>query len=284
MPGKPVALVYGHYDVQPPEPLDEWISPPFEPTVRDGNIYARGATDDKGQMLTHVKSVEAWIKAVGKLPLQVKFIIEGEEEVGSEHLTQFVAANRDRAGMRYGRRQRFEPVRARRAGDHVRIARNRLLRTAPARPEAGFALRHVWRRGDQSGQRIGRAACSAERRARPHPGARILRRGGAANRARTRRVPIAATNRRRVHEIARRHRSVRRSRVHFARTSLGTADVRHQRPDERLSGRRRQDGAAGHGPARSSASGSCRIKTRKRSRPRCASFSKSACRRESRWS
>ena len=74
VPGKPVALVYGHYDVQPPEPLDEWISPPFEPTVRDGNIYARGATDDKGQMLTHVKSVEAWIKsgrqaaAAGEIP------------------------------------------------------------------------------------------------------------------------------------------------------------------------------------------------------------------------
>ena len=92
MPGKPVALVYGHYDVQPPEPLDEWITPPFEPTVRDGNIYARGATDDKGQMLTHVKSVEAWIKSGGKLPLQVKFLIEGEEEVGSEHLEPFVAA------------------------------------------------------------------------------------------------------------------------------------------------------------------------------------------------
>ena len=86
VPGKPIVLVYGHYDVQPPEPLDEWISPPFEPTVRDGNIYARGATDDKGQMLTHVKSAEAWMKTVGKLPLQVKFLIEGEEEVGSEHL------------------------------------------------------------------------------------------------------------------------------------------------------------------------------------------------------
>jgi succinyl-diaminopimelate desuccinylase len=92
--GKPVALVYGHYDVQPPEPLDEWISPPFEPTVRDGNIYARGATDDKGQMLTHVKSVEAWMKTVGKLPLQVKFLIEGEEEVGSEHLGPFVKNER----------------------------------------------------------------------------------------------------------------------------------------------------------------------------------------------
>jgi succinyl-diaminopimelate desuccinylase len=94
--GVPVALVYGHYDVQPPEPLDEWISPPFEPSVRNGNIYARGATDDKGQMLTHVKSVEAWIKTVGKLPIQVKFLIEGEEEVGSEHLTPFVREHRDK--------------------------------------------------------------------------------------------------------------------------------------------------------------------------------------------
>jgi succinyl-diaminopimelate desuccinylase len=91
--GKPVALVYGHYDVQPPEPLDEWISPPFEPTERGGNLYARGATDDKGQMLTHVKSVEAWIKSVGELPLQIKFLIEGEEEIGSENLAHYVAAN-----------------------------------------------------------------------------------------------------------------------------------------------------------------------------------------------
>jgi acetylornithine deacetylase/succinyl-diaminopimelate desuccinylase-like protein len=96
IPGVPIALVYGHYDVQPPEPLDEWISPPFEPTVRNGNIYARGATDDKGQMLTHVKSVEAWVKAVGKLPVQVKFLIEGEEEVGSEHLTPFVRQHREK--------------------------------------------------------------------------------------------------------------------------------------------------------------------------------------------
>jgi hypothetical protein len=83
VPGAPVALVYGHFDVQPPDPLDEWISPPFEPTRRDGNLYARGATDDKGQMLTHLKSVQAWIETQGKLPLQVKFVIEGEEEVGS---------------------------------------------------------------------------------------------------------------------------------------------------------------------------------------------------------
>ena len=96
VPGKPVALVYGHYDVQPPDPLGEWTTPPFEPSIRHGNIYARGATDDKGQMLTHVKSVEAWIKSGEKLPLQVKFLIEGEEEVGSANLEPYVAANRDR--------------------------------------------------------------------------------------------------------------------------------------------------------------------------------------------
>lgn len=94
--GAPVALVYGHYDVQPPDPLEEWESPPFEPTVRQGNVFARGATDDKGQMLTHVKSVEAWIRAVGKLPIQVKFLIEGEEEVGSEHLARYVAQQREK--------------------------------------------------------------------------------------------------------------------------------------------------------------------------------------------
>lgn len=89
--GAPVALVYGHYDVQPPDPLDKWASPPFEPTVRDGNIYARGACDDKGQMLTHVKSLQAWSEVVDDLPLQVKLLIEGEEEVGSENLESFLA-------------------------------------------------------------------------------------------------------------------------------------------------------------------------------------------------
>lgn len=96
VPGAPVALVYGHFDVQPPDPLDEWISPPFEPTRRDGNLYARGATDDKGQMLTHLKSAQAWIETQGRLPLQVKFVIEGEEEVGSHSLYAFLEQARDR--------------------------------------------------------------------------------------------------------------------------------------------------------------------------------------------
>jgi succinyl-diaminopimelate desuccinylase len=96
IPGAPVVLVYGHYDVQPPDPLNEWQSPPFEPTVRDGNIYARGATDDKGQMLTHLKSAEAWIETEGKLPLQLKFLIEGEEEVGSANLEPFIAQHKQK--------------------------------------------------------------------------------------------------------------------------------------------------------------------------------------------
>ncbi len=95
-PGKPTVLVYGHYDVQPPDPLDEWTTPPFEPTARDGNLYARGATDDKGQMFTHIKSAEAWIKTAGELPLNLKYLIEGEEEVGSEHLDKFIAEHKER--------------------------------------------------------------------------------------------------------------------------------------------------------------------------------------------
>lgn len=91
--GKPTVLIYGHYDVQPPEPLEEWNSDPFEPVVRDGNIYARGATDDKGQMFTHLKAVEAWLKTEGRLPVNVKILIEGEEEVGGANLEEYVAQN-----------------------------------------------------------------------------------------------------------------------------------------------------------------------------------------------
>ncbi len=96
VPGAPVVLVYGHYDVQPPDPLDEWLTPPFEPTRRAGNLVARGATDDKGQMFTHLKSAEAWMKSVGHLPVQLKFAIEGEEEVGSEGLVDLITRDPQR--------------------------------------------------------------------------------------------------------------------------------------------------------------------------------------------
>ncbi|OFV98993.1 MAG: peptidase M20 [Acidobacteria bacterium RIFCSPLOWO2_12_FULL_54_10] len=92
-PGKPTVLCYGHYDVQPPDPLDEWITPPFEPAVRDENIYARGASDDKGQVYIHIKAVETLLKTAGKLPVNVKFLIEGEEEVGGAAVDTFVRQN-----------------------------------------------------------------------------------------------------------------------------------------------------------------------------------------------
>jgi succinyl-diaminopimelate desuccinylase len=96
VPGRPVALVYGHYDVQPPDPLDKWITPPFEPTERNGDLFARGATDDKGQVLTHVLGAAAWSTIGQSLPLQVKFLIEGEEEVGSEQLAAALPKLRER--------------------------------------------------------------------------------------------------------------------------------------------------------------------------------------------
>lgn len=95
-PGNPTVLCYGHYDVQPPDPLELWESPPFEPTLRHGNIYARGAADDKGQMYTHIKAVEALRACHDRLPLNVKFLIEGEEEIGGGSIAKFVPANRDK--------------------------------------------------------------------------------------------------------------------------------------------------------------------------------------------
>jgi acetylornithine deacetylase/succinyl-diaminopimelate desuccinylase-like protein len=89
--GKPTCLCYGHYDVQPPDPLEEWLTPPFEPTERNGNLYARGAVDDKGQMYMHLKALESLFKAGdGKLPVNVRVILEGEEEVGGEGIATFV--------------------------------------------------------------------------------------------------------------------------------------------------------------------------------------------------
>ena len=94
-PGAPTVMVYGHYDVQPADPLELWTTPPFEPTLRDGCLYARGATDDKGQVFTHIKSAEAWLRTVGKLPVNLKYVIEGEEEVGSRNLEDFLNARRE---------------------------------------------------------------------------------------------------------------------------------------------------------------------------------------------
>jgi acetylornithine deacetylase/succinyl-diaminopimelate desuccinylase-like protein len=93
--GQPTVLCYGHYDVQPVDPLDLWISGPFDPTIRDGEIFARGSVDDKGQVLMNFKGVEAHLKSEGKLPVNIKFLIEGEEEVGSANLDNFIADHKE---------------------------------------------------------------------------------------------------------------------------------------------------------------------------------------------
>jgi acetylornithine deacetylase/succinyl-diaminopimelate desuccinylase-like protein len=95
-PGKPTLLLYGHYDVQPPDPLDEWKSPPFEPEIRGDNIYARGAADDKGQVIILIKAVERLLREDGKLPVNARFLIEGEEETSGDHIESFVKANLER--------------------------------------------------------------------------------------------------------------------------------------------------------------------------------------------
>ena len=149
-PGKPTVLFYGHYDVQPAEPLDLWTTPAFEPAVRDGNLYGRGTADDKGQVHIHIKALEALRDTSGKLPINVKVMIEGEEEVGSVSLWDFVKQNRERLkadslvvsdtsmlakgvpSITYG------------------LARIELLPGGDHRAGAGFALGSFWRRGAES--------------------------------------------------------------------------------------------------------------------------------------
>ena len=97
----PVITVYGHYDVQPTGDLSLWDSGPFEPEIRDGKIYARGSADDKGQVLTHMLAAEAWRKVHGKLPIRVKFVIEGEEEIGSPNLVKLIEDNAERLACDY---------------------------------------------------------------------------------------------------------------------------------------------------------------------------------------
>lgn len=94
-PSKPTVLLYGHYDVQPPDPLDQWLSPPFEPTIRNGRIYARGIGDNKGQHYAQLLAIESWLNTAGKLPCNVIVLLEGEEEIGSPRIADFVRAHKD---------------------------------------------------------------------------------------------------------------------------------------------------------------------------------------------
>ena len=95
LPGGPTVLLYGHYDVQPPDPLEEWVSPPFEPAIRDGRLYARGAGDNKGQHFAQILALEATLACRGTLPCNVKVLLEGEEEIGIPQIPAFVLEHRD---------------------------------------------------------------------------------------------------------------------------------------------------------------------------------------------
>ena len=124
-PGAPTILFYGHYDVQPVDPLELWESPPFEATVRDGEIYARGAADDKGQVFMHLKAIEAHLKKAGKLPVNIKVIVEGEEEVGSKQPRRVRPRQQADARRRCRRDFRLGHVRPGRAVDLLFAARAR---------------------------------------------------------------------------------------------------------------------------------------------------------------
>jgi len=121
-PGRPTVLIYGHYDVQPADPLHEWHTPPFAPTVRNGNLYGRGASDDKGQLFCHVKALEAYLRTTGKLPVNVVCLFEGEEEIGSPNLKLWLARNKNKL-----------------KADLAVISDTRFL--APGRPAITYALR-----------------------------------------------------------------------------------------------------------------------------------------------
>jgi len=149
--GKPTVLCYAHYDVQPPDPLDEWKTPPFEPTERNNNIYARGAVDDKGQLWMEVKALESLMKSGnGKLPINVKVIFEGEEEVGGESIAEYVRKQkaklegRFRAGLRH-RTLRSQPPHA-----LCRPARPGLYRNRSLRRQDRSALRCLRRCSSES--------------------------------------------------------------------------------------------------------------------------------------
>ena len=146
-PGAPTVLLYGHYDVQPPDPLEEWLSPPFEPTIRDGRIYARGVGDNKGQHFAQMLALEALLACRGALPCNVKVLLEGEEEIGSPQHARL----RPRAPRRTRRRPRHHQPMARwmrtaTRGPALRRARRAQFRAAGARREPRPALRQLGRR------------------------------------------------------------------------------------------------------------------------------------------
>ena len=183
--GRPTVLVYGHYDVQPPDPLELWTTPALRAdAARAATSTPAAPPTTRARCSPTSRAPRRGSTARRRLPVQLKFIIEGEEEVGSHGLEKFLADARRAAGLRLRRHQRRRQVQPRHPGHHLRAAGHRLLRAARDRPEPRPALRHVRRLGDQSGQRPGADPGGHDRRARQGPDSGLLRRRGAAVRAR----------------------------------------------------------------------------------------------------
>ena len=246
-PGAPTMLFYGHYDVQPVDPLDLWTSPPFEATVRDGEIYARGSADDKGQIFMHIKAIEAWLKQTGSLPVNIKIFIEGEEEVGSKHLDQFVRDHKEQL-----------------TADVVVISDSPMFdRGIPSICYGlrGLAYFQIDIRGTKSDLHsgsfggavanpafvLGQILAQMKDKGGRVEDLRVLRRRAAAAGGRAGTVEAAAVQREAIPQGAGRAEAVWRKRLLDARARVGPADVRGQRPAGRLHRRGRQDGDPRHG-------------------------------------
>ncbi len=174
-PEAPTLLVYGHYDVQPPEPLEEWESPAFEPTVRDGNLFARGASDDKGQLFLHIKALEAQLKGAGGLPVNVVMVAEGEEEIGSPNLVPFVKTHRERLSMRCGRHLRFLHVRPGSSLPSLLPPGSGLFRDSRSGARRGPPFRELRRSRRKPWQRSGQGRRLSQERGRECRHFRVLR-------------------------------------------------------------------------------------------------------------
>ena len=243
-PDKPTILVYGHYDVQPPEPLEPWLSPPFEPTVRNGNLYARGATDDKGQMFTHLKAAEAWLKTSGKLPINVKFVIEGEEEVGGASLEAYMAEQAKAARLRLRRHLRQQPVRPGQPAityglkglAYFELLVQGANRDLHSGTYGGAVANPLERPGDDPRQ--------LERPRRQDPDRRLLRPRQTAGRLGAEpSSPSSPFSEAEFQADLGVHEPRGRGRLHDARTQVGPADLRRQRHLRRLCRARAQDRA-----------------------------------------
>ena len=247
--GAPTILFYGHYDVQPVDPLNLWTSPPFEATIRDGEIYARGSADDKGQVFMHFKAVEAHMKQNGRLPVNMKFLIEGEEEVGSANLDNFINAPQGSAEGRRRRHQRLADVRSRHPVDLLRPARPR-----PTSRSICAARKSDLHSGSFGGAVANPAMVLAQVLAQMKDKSgrikirRLLRRCGARcrpeERAELAKLPF---NEKKYRQELGAPKLFGETGYTTLERIVGAADVRSERPAVRLHRRRRQDRAAGRG-------------------------------------